>query len=57
MEEMMRIQVEVTNAELDRLVGYAIIHGFVRVEPRKRWTDRERREAARYAMEKLIGTL
>lgn len=40
--------------DVEAWVRAAILGGYCRVDPRKRWTERERREAIRYA---LIRTL
>lgn len=36
------------------LIRQAIIRGFRRVDPNKRWTEREYREAMRYAVTKIV---
>lgn len=50
---MVRLIVELEE-ELEYLVGQAIIAGYARVEPRKAWTDAERKEAARYYLQSLV---
>ncbi len=39
---------------LEELVGLAIKHGFMREEPKRAWTDAERKEAVRYYIKRLI---
>jgi hypothetical protein len=51
----LRITLEVDAHELDRLASLAYGYGWSREEPRKSWTDRERKEAARYAIEALVS--
>jgi hypothetical protein len=51
----LRITLDVDARELDRLVSLAYGYGWSREEPRKSWTDRERKEAARYAIEALVS--
>lgn len=43
------------DANLDDLVGEATRLGFKRMNPRRAWTDIERREAARYAVNILVN--
>lgn len=43
-----------TQDELERLVSYAIRHGYQRTDPRKGWTQDERKDAARYAAEHML---
>jgi hypothetical protein len=51
----LRITLDVDAHELDRLAGLAYGYGWSREEPRKSWTDKERKEAARYAIEALVS--
>jgi hypothetical protein len=51
---MTRLQVELP-VELEILVGAAVKRGFLRENPRKAWTDAERKEAARYYLIKLVA--
>jgi hypothetical protein len=51
----LRITLDVDAHELDRLASLAYGYGWSREEPRKSWTDRERKEAARYAIEALVS--
>jgi hypothetical protein len=51
----LRITLDVDAHELDRLASLAYGYGWLREEPRKSWTDRERKEAARYAIEALVS--
>lgn len=51
----LRITLDVDAHELDRLVSLAYGYGWLREEPRKSWTDRERKEAARHAIEAIIS--
>ncbi len=49
-----RVTLEVTVRQLDKLTQVASQHGWMREEPRKRWTVSEQKEAARYAVEALV---
>lgn len=51
----LRVELPIEGRQLDILVGIAIHHGYARVEPRKSWKLLEKKEAARYAMERLIS--
>lgn len=51
----LRITLEVDAHELDRLVSLAYDYSWSREEPHKSWTDRERKEAARYAIEAIVS--
>jgi len=55
MTTRLRLDMPFTDEQVEELVRLAIMHGYTRVEPRRRWTDRERREAARYAMERAVS--
>lgn len=52
----MRVQVviEVTEAEAVRLADEAYRHGWMREEPRKRWSERELKEALRFAVPHIV---
>lgn len=52
----LRVELPFTPEQISVLVGIAIHHGYTRVEPRRRWSDSEVRDAARYAMERIIST-
>ena len=41
-----RLMIEVTDEDIDRLQSQALMHGFLREEPRKRWTDKEKQRKA-----------
>lgn len=45
-----RIDLEITEVEFDSLVQAAIIRDWRREEPRKSWKQKEKLEAARYAI-------
>jgi len=50
----MRIQLDITEELADALIRESILDGRKREEPRKRWTDSERRQWVREAiMERL----
>jgi hypothetical protein len=51
----LRITLDVDAHELDRLVSLAYSYGWSRFSPHKSWTDRERKEAARYTIEALVS--
>lgn len=48
-----RVQVEL-DYPIDDLVQKAGLHGFLRVDPRKRWTLPEQKEAVRWYLEYLV---
>jgi len=49
------IKVTVDDRErLLALVDMAVKHGFMREDPRRRWSKKEEREAARFAVEYMI---
>lgn len=50
----LRVDLQVTDDQFDGLVQFALMHGFKREEPRKAWTNRERREAAVWAVRRTI---
>ena len=50
----MKLQIEISDEQAQRLVDYAISCGFLREEPRKAWNRKEYKEAIRYAMEKMV---
>lgn len=49
-----RLDIELTDEEVARLQRKAILHGYSRENPRKAWTDKEKKEAARYGIEALV---
>jgi transposase-like protein len=49
-----RVPLTLTADDVDRLVGDAIVFGYLRIEPRRRWTDAERREAVAFALQRQI---
>jgi hypothetical protein len=51
----LRITLDVDVHELDRLASLAYGYGWSREEPGKSWTDRESKEAARYAIEAIVS--
>ncbi len=46
----MKLLVEIPDEDKRALVRAAIIYGFLREEPRKSWTEREYKEAIRFAL-------
>jgi len=57
--DAVRVHFDFTDAELDLIQRFAVIHGYLRETPDKAWTVREKREVARYwitrIVEKAIG--
>jgi hypothetical protein len=51
----LRITLDVDANELDRLADLACSYGWSRFAPHRSWTDKERKEAARYAIEALVS--
>jgi hypothetical protein len=50
-----RVVVELTNEQAEVLFREAYLtHGLLREEPKKRWTDGERRQFIRYAIDKRM---
>lgn len=52
-----RLMIETTVGDIDLLWHQAVKHGFTREEPRKRWSEREKREAAKYEVQHYIESL
>jgi len=50
----LRPTIEVSSEDLLELTGRATMFGFKRVEPKKRWTDKERRQAACWYINYLV---
>jgi hypothetical protein len=53
----MQLRIDITEAELKALEHEAVMNGFKREEPRKAWTDKERKEAARWYLGRVIGLI
>lgn len=55
----LRVQcvIDLTDAEQQVMINHAIRYGFLREDPRKRWTERERKAAIRLAVYRLVGEL
>lgn len=53
---VMNIRLDITLTETEQwyLISQAAMLGFMRSEPRKAWTNSERREAIRWVMEKYL---
>jgi len=51
----MIIQIKFTDEEAELLQSVAVTSGYRRAEPRKAWSNAERREAARYAIRHALG--
>jgi hypothetical protein len=49
-----RIEIELTDERLWALITASAIYGYRREEPRRRWSLKERGEAARYGAEAII---
>lgn len=45
---------ELSAEEIEHWVGVSIALGFLREEPRKAWTDRERKQAIRFAIRRFL---
>lgn len=50
-----RAEIDFSPSELDRIAFEASRFGWMRENPRKPWTDKERKEAARYAIERIVA--
>ena len=50
---MVRVYLELEES-LDYLVQKAILAGFMRENPRKAWTEAEKKEAAKYYLQALV---
>lgn len=53
--ERIRVDFTLSKNEMLLLAGDAYKFGFMREEPRKRWTNAEYKEAARWAIEGIIA--
>jgi len=51
--QSLRVTFEVDDTELTLLVRRALLLGFVREDPHKAWGQRDKREAARFALKRL----
>lgn len=51
----LRVDIILSQGECERLVQLAYTNGYLRKEPKKRWNDKERREAIRYYIEKIVS--
>jgi hypothetical protein len=51
----MKILLELDHAEQETLERYGRTHGWLRVEPRKPWTDAERKERLRWAIKHMTA--
>lgn len=54
---MIRIQVELTDSRFNELWNEAARSGFRRVDPRKSWTEKEKKEAIRWLLTAAIVKL
>ena len=52
-----RVDFVFNEKQLDRLVGLAQTYGYLRENPRKAWTQREYKEAARLAIDCAVNDL
>jgi hypothetical protein len=50
----LQVKLEISPEKLDELVNIAVLHNYKRVEPRKAWTLSEKKDAAHYAITKII---
>ena len=48
-----RIDLNLTERQVMELCSIAVFNGYMRVDPRRSWGPIERKEAVRFAMEKL----
>jgi len=53
----LRVDLQLTDAQLRELAGASYGHGFTRVEPRKAWSTQEYKEAARATVTGLVCRL
>jgi hypothetical protein len=51
---MTMILIQVTDSKLDDLVRTAIMYGWTRDNPEKKWTVPEKKAAARYIINRMI---
>lgn len=49
-----RLDLEVDEPQVQKLIQTAYLTGWSREEPRKRWTEKEKKEAARYGLQSII---
>lgn len=49
------VNLELNDSEMKILVRKAVIGNFYREDPRKRWSDKERKDAARFAIRNLVN--
>ena len=49
-----RIDLEIPDAEIEKLVHLAIVYGYKRIDPQRAWRYLEKLEAARYGASRLI---
>jgi hypothetical protein len=52
----LRLSLDVNGRTLELLVRAAFREGWLREEPRRRWTERERKEAARWYLNRVLQT-
>lgn len=45
-----RIEVDLSEVQVNRLIRRAILYGFKKLNERNQWTDKDKREAVRYIM-------
>ena len=50
----MRVHFELDDDQIEALVRQAVLFGFRRFDPRKKWSKSERLEAARFAAGKIV---
>jgi hypothetical protein len=50
----LRIDFDIPDGEVDSFVHRAVMSGFKREEPRKAWTQAERKEATRWAIARIV---
>jgi hypothetical protein len=53
-EHKLATKLDLTEVELRSLAGWAYHYGYMREDPRKAWTTREYKEAARFACAHII---
>lgn len=50
----LRLEIPIDEAQLEILVRYAVSNGYQRAESYRAWTPAERKQAARYALERMV---
>jgi hypothetical protein len=53
----LKVPLELTKEQSDKLVGRALSLGYMRVEPRRTWTESERKDAIRFLVRAMLSEL